>query len=95
MSQPKPARLAATPTYLHRVKKLTADEQRALARALRLFVANPSDGRLRVHKLQGKLQGRLAFSFGYDARVVFSWDEHGEERIAVLLDVGSHDEVYG
>ena len=32
-----------------------------------------------------------AFSFGYDSRVVFEWD--GD--VAILLNVGSHDEVYG
>ena len=37
------------------------------------------------------MMGRWAFGFGYDARVVFEWD--GD--IAVLLNVGSHSEVYG
>lgn len=62
-----------------------------MARALRLFEHNPADPRLDTHKLRGEHQGKWAFSFGYDARVVFTW----EDATAVLLDVGTHDEVYG
>lgn len=83
--------LAVTSRFTRRVKKLTVDERRALARALRLFQRNPADPRLETHKLHGKHEGRWAFSFGYDARAVFLW----EGTRAVLLDMGSHDEVYG
>jgi mRNA-degrading endonuclease YafQ of YafQ-DinJ toxin-antitoxin module len=70
---------------------LTTDEQRALARALRLFEKNPHDPRLDTHKLRGEPADTWAFAFGFDARVVFQWDGHQ----VVLLDVGSHDEVCG
>ncbi len=83
-------RLAATPRFQRRVKRLTPDERRALARALLLFERDPDDPRLDTHRLRGRLEGKYAFSFGYDARVVFLWDRD----TAVLLDVGSHDEVY-
>ena len=84
-------RLAATPRFRRRAKKLTSEEQRALARALRLFEQDPRDTRLATHKLRGEHEGKWVFSFGYDARVVFL----SQESTAVLLDVGSHDEVYG
>lgn len=83
-------RLAATPHFQRRVKRLGQPEQRALARALRLFERDPQDARLATHKLRGEHEGEWAFSFGYDARIVFIWDGN----TAVLLDVGSHDEVY-
>mgnify|MGYP000600759281 CR=1 FL=1 len=47
----------------------------------------------------GKLQGQTAaeiISCGYDCRIIFSLEsdpETGEEML-VLLDVGTHDEVY-
>jgi mRNA-degrading endonuclease YafQ of YafQ-DinJ toxin-antitoxin module len=82
---------APTPKFRRAAKKLNKPEQRALARALRLFEADPRDPRLGTHKLSGKHAEIWAFSFGYDARVVFEW--HGET--VVLLNVGSHDEVYG
>ncbi|MBI4492340.1 MAG: type II toxin-antitoxin system mRNA interferase toxin, RelE/StbE family [Chloroflexi bacterium] len=84
-------RIKYTPHFTRRVQRLPVDEKRALARALRIFQQNPADPRLRTHKLHGQHEGRWAFSFGYDARVVFLWDAD----TAVLLDVGSHDEVYG
>lgn len=83
--------LAATPRFRRRARKLAAEKRRALARALRLFERDPRDPRLDTHKLRGEHKGKWAFSFGYDARVVFFW----EGTTAVLLDVGSHDEVYG
>ena len=54
-----------------------------------MFQTDPSDPRLHTHKLGGPLEGCWAFSFGYDARVVFGWDSD----TAVLLNVGSHNEV--
>jgi mRNA-degrading endonuclease YafQ of YafQ-DinJ toxin-antitoxin module len=86
-----PITLAITPHFQRRAKKLTSEEQRALARALQSFVQDPQDLRVHTHKLRGEHADKWAFSFGYDARVVFAW----EENQAVLLDVGSHDEVYG
>ena len=45
---------------------------------------------MRTHKLSGELEGKWAFSAGYDLRVVCLW----EADVAYLLAVGSHDEVY-
>ena len=51
---------------------------------------------LGTHKLEGKLSGTLACSCGYDCRILFKFDrdEETEENIILLLDVGTHDEVY-
>jgi mRNA interferase YafQ len=51
---------------------------------------------LGTHKLEGKLVGLRACSCGYDCRIVFSIekDEETEHEVIVLLDVGTHDEVY-
>ncbi|MBD2775266.1 type II toxin-antitoxin system YafQ family toxin [Iningainema tapete] len=51
---------------------------------------------LSTHKLEGKLAGLRACSCGYDCRVVFSIekDEESESEVIVLLDIGTHDEVY-
>jgi mRNA-degrading endonuclease YafQ of YafQ-DinJ toxin-antitoxin module len=90
-SEPRHVQLVVTPHFRRRVKNLAADEQHALARALRIFERDPTDPRIDTHKLRGEHAGKLAFSFGYDARVVFQW----EGQAAILLDVGNHDEVYG
>ena len=58
---------------------------------MRLFLKNPLDRRLRTHKLTGKLEGLWAFSVAYDCRVIFKFLSKDE---ALLVDIGSHDEVY-
>jgi mRNA interferase YafQ len=56
-------------------------------------LANPALG---THKLEGKLSGLLACSCGYDCRIVFAieTEEDSGETVIVLLNVGTHDEVY-
>jgi mRNA-degrading endonuclease YafQ of YafQ-DinJ toxin-antitoxin module len=51
---------------------------------------------LQTHKLKGQLAGSWACSVEYDCRIVFNFVENpesGDEEI-LLLDIGSHDEVY-
>lgn len=54
------------------------------------------DPSLGTHKLGGKLTGLLSCSCGYDCRIVFALEtnEENNEKVIVLLDVGTHDEVY-
>ena len=54
---------------------------------------NPRDPELRLHELRGKLAGRQAVSLTYSYRIVLTLKI--TEREIILLDVGSHDEVYG
>ncbi len=59
--------------------------------AIEIFAQYPFDERLRTHKLTGKLEGLWAFSVAFDCRVIFSFIRKHE---ALLVDIGSHDEVY-
>jgi mRNA interferase YafQ len=54
------------------------------------------DPSLATHKLGGKLADLLACSCGYDCRIVFAieTDRETDEKIIILLDIGTHDEVY-
>ncbi len=58
---------------------------------LEQFTVDPFDPSLKTHKLSGKLKEFWSFSVDYDERVLFYFTE-GEK--AVLVDIGSHDEVY-
>lgn len=51
---------------------------------------------LGTHKLSGTLEGLRACSCGYDCRIVFSIERNlvGDREFIVLLDIGTHDEVY-
>ncbi len=61
-----------------------------LTAALRRFARDPQDPLLRTHKLKGELASYWAFSVDADLRVLFRWE--GNE--ALLVSLGSHDEVY-
>ncbi len=60
--------------------------------ALELFTENPFDTRLKTHRLTGKLKGLWALSVDYDCRIVFKFLKETNE--VLLIDIGSHDEVY-
>jgi mRNA-degrading endonuclease YafQ of YafQ-DinJ toxin-antitoxin module len=83
-------RLAFTPRFGRRARKLTALEQALLRAALRRFAVDPRDQLLRTHRLRGDLDGYWAFSVDDNLRVLFRW----EGDVAILVTVGTHDEVY-
>lgn len=58
---------------------------------IEIFRRDPFDTQLRTHKLGGRLKELCSFRIEYDVRVIFyfSSDDH-----VVLVDVGTHDEVY-
>ena len=53
---------------------------------------DPFAPRLRLHPLKGKHAGKRAVSLTYSFRVVLTLQIRG--RKVILLDIGSHDEVY-
>ncbi len=59
---------------------------------IRQLEADPRAPRLRLHPLRGKHAGTCAVSLTYEYRIVLIMRITAKE--IVLLDVGSHDEVY-
>jgi addiction module RelE/StbE family toxin len=55
------------------------------------FMSDPFSPQLRTHKLSGKLKGSWAFSIDDNLRVVFEFIDRDK---VLLIDFGSHDEVY-
>jgi len=55
------------------------------------FLEEPYSAHLRTHKLGGKLAGKWAFSVDDDYRVLFEFIDSDS---VLLIDVGTHDEVY-
>jgi len=81
--------------FKRRTRKNPALRDR-IFQVLELLAENPFDPVLRSHKLSGQLQGLWACWVEYDCRVIFALEPDpltGEELI-VLIDLGSHDEVY-
>jgi addiction module RelE/StbE family toxin len=70
--------------------------QERLFEVLELLAQDAFDPRLKTHKLRGQLEGLWACWVEYDCRIVFAFEpdpESGEDMI-VLIDIGTHDEVY-
>jgi len=67
-----------------------------LQSVLQSLLDNPFQPSLQTHKLKGKLEGSWACSAGYDLRIVFDFvdAEEGSEKDILLIDIGTHDEVY-
>lgn len=63
---------------------------------LELLDADLFASSLKSHKLRGNLEGLWACWVEYDCRIIFSLatDEQSGEELIVLIDIGSHDEVY-
>lgn len=72
--------------------KLTEANQTRVDDALRLFEKNPFDASLCNHILKGKLKRFRAISAGYDLRMVLQ--EQGGYVVVIMLNVGTHDQVY-
>jgi len=86
-------------TFLRAFKRFSKkhpDLIRDIEKTLRLLVEDPFAPQLETHKLKGKLSGSWACKVGYDLRIVFDFvkkEEQGEADI-LLLEIGSHEEVY-
>ena len=67
-----------------------------IERTLRLLAEDPFAPHLATHKLKGKLAGSWACSVGYDLRIVFAFIDGGsrKEEEILLIEIGTHDEVY-
>ncbi|MEL7068205.1 MAG: type II toxin-antitoxin system mRNA interferase toxin, RelE/StbE family [Cyanobacteria bacterium J06634_6] len=77
------------------VKKNPQLQDKILA-VLETLSDDPFTPSLKSHKLTGKLEGLWSCSVAYDCRIVFAFqqDSETEEDLIVLIDIGSHDEVY-
>jgi addiction module RelE/StbE family toxin len=69
-----------------------------IVNVLKLLAIDPLTPSLKSHKLTGSLEGLWSCSVIYDCRIIFTFaqDEDSEEKesLIILVDVGSHDEVY-
>jgi addiction module RelE/StbE family toxin len=63
---------------------------------LQKLAEDPFTPSLKSHKLSGNLEELWSCSVVYDCRIIFSFSEDREslEVIILLIDIGSHDQVY-
>jgi mRNA interferase YafQ len=91
--------LVLTPKFKRAFRKFAkrnADIQKRIEDTLQQMEADVFAPNLGTHKLSGKLDGLQSCSCGYDCRIVFSIEQNVESdgEVIVLLDIGTHDEVY-
>ncbi|MHB0889095.1 type II toxin-antitoxin system RelE/ParE family toxin [Acidithiobacillus sp.] len=88
--------LTTTAFFDRRVRKFLAkhpDLRPRFAEALAQLATDPFQPSLRLHPLGGKLQGLQAVSLTYSYRLTLTLQITEHE--ILLIDIGSHDEVYG
>jgi mRNA-degrading endonuclease YafQ of YafQ-DinJ toxin-antitoxin module len=87
--------LARTETFLATARKFFKRHpalKGEFAALLQQLQEDPFAPRLRTHPLAGRHKGTHAVSLTYSFRVVVLLKIRGKE--IILLDIGSHDEVY-
>ena len=72
--------------------KLTSGQQQRAIAALKLFLADPSNPRLRLHQLNGSYYPQCSIRSGGDLRIHYL---QRDERTIVLILIGTHSQLYG
>jgi len=88
--------LVTTASFDRRARKFLTrhpDLRPRLAETLEKLRADPFEPSLRLHPLTGKLQGLQAVNLNYSYRITLTLQITEHE--ILLLDIGTHDEVYG
>lgn len=88
-----------TPKSLRSFKRLIRKNPNLrllIERTLQQLAEDPFHSTLRTHKLKGDLSNVWSCSIDYNYRILFEFVENPEdkEEAILLLNLGSHDEVY-
>lgn len=91
--------LVLTPKFRRAFRKYVKREhslQKRIEDTLESMQVDIFTSGLGTHKLSGELYGLWACSCGYDCRIIFTLetDPKTGRDVIVLLDIGTHDEVY-
>jgi mRNA-degrading endonuclease YafQ of YafQ-DinJ toxin-antitoxin module len=90
-----PYRLIYPDSYIRRARKFLRKHpeiHKQYGKALQLLELNPYHPSLRLHKLQGRLDGLSSVSINISYRIVIEMIIDGDE--ILLVNIGKHDRVY-
>lgn len=62
--------------------------------ALRSLEKNPIPVHLKSHKLSGELKGLMAYTCGFDCRIIYKIEKEEKQEFVLLIDIISQDKVY-
>lgn len=70
--------------------------EETILEVVELLVTDPFAPTLKSHKLKGDLEGLWACWVEYDCRIIYTFQPNPDEDedMIVLIDIGTHDEVY-
>jgi mRNA interferase YafQ len=79
-----------------RVIRKNPQLQEKIFAVLELLLFDPFSSPLKAHKLKGQLEGLWACWVEYDCRIIYTFrtESGSREEMIVLIDIGTHDEVY-
>ncbi len=66
----------------------------AIGKSIAQLEEDAFSSQLKTHKLSGNLYGLYACSCGYDCRIVFSIEKQKDKEVILLVDIGTHEDVY-
>ena len=75
-----------------KLKKLSLNSQDRVFESIRKFYKDPFDKNLRNHPLKGLMKDKRTFSVSSDMRIIF--EEYDNYLLVIMLDLGSHSQVY-
>lgn len=75
-------------------RQLAPSDQKRVDKAMETFKRDPRDPRLRDHPLRGQHQGERSICVGSFLRILYILEKTQEDVRAVLMDIGTHREVY-
>lgn len=85
-------RITTTKKFDKKVKKQKKKIQSEFKKRIKLFILNQNNPTLNTHKLSGgNLKGLWSFNLSGDIRVIFDKSQKG---VIILVDIGSHSELY-
>jgi addiction module RelE/StbE family toxin len=92
-------KIAWTPKSLRAFKRILRKNPEfrfLIEKTLYQLAEDPFDPSLRTHKLKGDLSNIWSCSIDYSYRILFEFieDPEDQEEAILLLNLGSHDEVY-
>ena len=89
-------KLITTKSYersLKKFKKYHPEMREQYEKTLKMLVFDPTHPSLRLHKLQGKLQDLYSVSINMKFRILLEFIVQDDQ--IILINIGSHDQLYG
>lgn len=77
--------------FAKRIENTTSEDEFWIR--IEIFIDDPSNPKLKTHKLSGRLKGLWSFSIEQNLRVVFYFTKD-KPRKAIFVDIGTHNQVY-